>query len=88
MSDINNKVIEESVEDYEQDKASYEVLDYYDMPAWYKRWFIWLWPLILVYLFLIAVSSPGSRMFTVVAFGGIIVLFQLIAVFVRKHWPL
>ena len=88
MSEMNNKAVNDNTEDYEQEKSSYEVLDYYDMPAWYKRWFIWLWPLIVVYLFLIALSSPSSRMFTIVAFGAVIVLFQLIAVFVRTHWPL
>lgn len=74
--------------DYERDKASYEVLDYYDNPVWYKKWFIWLWPTIIIYIFLIAVSAPEDRTYTVLSFGAALAGFHLLSVCMRKFWPI
>lgn len=81
------KILNQQGENYEKDKANYDVADYYDTPAWYKKFFIWLWPMITIWLFITLVSAPEYRVVSSLSYAGAVVGFQVLSWLMQAHWP-
>ena len=84
----NEKNVMHQEENYEKDKASYDVADYYDMPAWYRKSFVWLWPMLCIWLFITLVSAPEYKMVSSIGYLAVVVGFQILAWLMQAHWPI
>lgn len=83
--DLDNVVdVEES---YEASKGSYQVMESYDVPKWYKN-HIWMWPILILYLFIVTSAVPEGRTFAIVSWGLVIVVLDIMAILVRRNWPM
>lgn len=87
MSELEKNVAPQE-ENYESAKASYEVQEYYDVPTWYKKSFVWLWPTICAWLFITLASAPEYRVVSSIAFGAAVVGFQILAWLIQRAWPI
>lgn len=75
-------------DNYEKDKGNYDVADYYDTPVWYKRFFIWLWPTICIWLFITLVAAPEYRLVSSLGYGAVVLGFQVLAWIMQICWPI
>lgn len=82
----NNNDIDKE-ENYEIAKLSYEVMESYELPSWFLK-YVWLWPMVASYIFILYFSAPENLLFSVVTYGGYIVFLGLTATVIRKHWPM
>ena len=81
----NNNSGEE--ENYEAAKLSFEVMETYELPGWFKN-HVWLWPMVVSYLYLIYLCAPQNRMFTIVSYGLLIIFMDLVSIWIRRCWPM
>ena len=83
----NEKILGQQEDNYEKDKANYDVADYYDTPAWYKKFMIWLWPMICIWLFITLVAAPEYRVISSLGYALAVIGFQVLAWLMQKNWP-
>ena len=83
----NEMKLDQQEENYERDKANYDVADYYDTPSWYKKFLIWLWPMICIWAFITLTSAPEYRLVSSLGYGAAVLGFQIMAWLMRRCWP-
>jgi hypothetical protein len=74
-------------DNYDKAKINYEVLKSYDIPDWYKK-HVWVWPIAVLWIFVVVYSAPEARLTSALAWGGIIVAVDTAMILVRRTWPL
>ncbi|MDR1518906.1 MAG: hypothetical protein LBU23_02015 [Planctomycetota bacterium] len=84
---ITNAAGNDETEQYEKKKSSFEVLDVYEIPVWYKN-HIWLWPMFIQLLLVVVFSSPEGRLSSFLLWGLFIATMDVLMILVQKYWPI
>ncbi|MGB9867191.1 MAG: hypothetical protein ACPLPR_04710 [Bacillota bacterium] len=76
---------------YEREKTKYLPLESYWVPRWYVRYFVWVWPAVVIWViiaFLFQSHAPSNHLLANLLWGGFVVALGILGYAIEKAWPI